>query len=155
MYERALEFATEKLKNLKNENGTPYIEHAIRVAQMMDTDFERTVAVLHDVTEDTEVKVYELSEAGFSREVAECIDQLTRRNSLTYFDYIDDISTNETAAKVKLAEVMDNKDIFRVKKLSFQTFSLEERCRKVIRLLLDANPDLNPWFETHFGTLKD
>lgn len=144
---RALEFIREKLEGYTNENGTPYAEHAMRVADRMDTELERVVGLLHDVAEDADVTMKDLQEAGFSREVAECVGQLTRRNNLTYFDYIDDVGTNPVTAKVKLAELLDNRDVFRVQKLSFQTYTLEERCRKAAAMLLDMNPELTEWYE--------
>ncbi len=146
MEEKTLEFIREKLKGRTNENGSPYAEHAERVADMMDTELERTVALLHDLPEDGDVTMQDLRDAGFSREVMECVGQLTRRNSLTYFDYIDDVGTNPVTAKVKLAEILDNQDVFRVKKLSFQTYSMEERSRKAVQLLLEMNPELEAWY---------
>lgn len=154
MYSQALVFAASKLGGLTSKDGTPYVDHAGRVADRMDTEEERTVALLHDVCEDTETKICELSEEGFPREIVECIDQLTRRNALTYFEYIDDISTNPIASKVKIAEVMDNQDVFRVEKLSFQTYSIKERCSRVIKMLLNAHEDLIPWFQAQYPEKK-
>lgn len=135
MYEKAVKFAEEALKGMVNLDKTPYLEHALRVADQMETEEEKTVAVLHDVLEDTEKQTYDLVEAGFPREVVETVDQLCRKNNMTYFEYIEDIATNRTAAKIKLAEIADNQDIFRVNKLSFQTYSVEERCAKVEKIL--------------------
>lgn len=135
MYEKAVKFAEEALKGMVNLDKTPYLEHALRVADQMETEEEKTVAVLHDVLEDTEKQTYDPVEAGFPREVVETVDQLCRKNNMTYFEYIEDIATNRTAAKIKLAEIADNQDIFRVNKLSFQTYSVEERCAKVEKIL--------------------
>lgn len=54
---------------------------------------------------------------------------------MKYFDYIDDISTNAMAARVKLAELAENKDQDRVNKLSFQTYTLEKRLERVRKML--------------------
>lgn len=134
MLEKAIEFARKALDG-QYVNGEPYINHSLRIMEQMSTETEKMVAVLHDVLEDSQYSIYDLKECGFPREVIECVDQLTRNNDVTYFEYIDDISTNEICSKVKLAEIEDNKDVNRVNKLSFQTYSIETRCNKVKEIL--------------------
>lgn len=138
MLEKAMKLAQEALKDLTNEDGTPYYEHALRVMERMDTEDEKIVAILHDVLDDTPVLLADLKEMGFKRSILECLDQLRRSNDMTYFEYIEDVATNPVAVKVKLAELDDNQDVFRVKKLSFQTFSIKERVKRAKDILLDA-----------------
>lgn len=135
MLQKAIDFATKALEGLKSSDGEPYINHSVRVMNQMDTEDEKIVAILHDVLEDTSCTTYDLKDAGFSKNIIECVEQLTRQNDVTYFEYIDDISTNEICKKVKLAEIDDNKDINRVNKLSFQTYSIDMRCDKVKEIL--------------------
>lgn len=135
MLDQAIKFASKVLNGRTDEKGEPYINHAMRVADKMDTEVEKTVAVLHDVLEDTDCSIYDLQDAGFSREVIECVEQLTRKSDFTYFEYIEDVATSEICKKVKLAELADNQDIIRVNKLSFKTYSLEARCKKVEEIL--------------------
>ena len=59
----------------------------------------------------------------------------TAKSDFTYFEYIEDIATSEVCKKVKLAELEDNQDIVRVNKLSFKTYSIEARCKKVREIL--------------------
>lgn len=75
---------------------------------------------------------------GFPRAVMDAVEQLTKRRDMTYFDYIDDISCSELATKVKIAEIEDNMDIFRVNKMSFRTYSLEERAQRSLKILRQA-----------------
>jgi (p)ppGpp synthase/HD superfamily hydrolase len=135
MLQKAIEFACKALAGQFSENGEPYIEHSMRIMRQMDTEKEKMVAILHDVLEDSQTSIYDLQEAGFPHDVIECVDQLTRNNDVTYFEYIDDIATNDICTKIKLAEIEDNKDINRVKKLSFQTYSIDTRCQKVRDIL--------------------
>lgn len=134
MLEKAIEFAKKALEG-QYVNGEPYINHSLRIMEQMSTETEKMVAVLHDVLEDSQCNVYDLKAHGFPREVIECVEQLTRNNDVTYFEYIDDISTNDICSKIKLAEIDDNKDINRVNKLSFQTYSIDTRCKKVKEIL--------------------
>lgn len=135
MLQKAIDFAKKALEGQTCENGEPYINHSIRIMDQMDTETEKMVAILHDVLEDSPRSIYDLKELGLSREVIDCVEQLTRKNDMTYFEYIDDIATNDICTKVKLAEVNDNQDINRVRKLSFQTYSVEKRCQKVREIL--------------------
>ena len=97
----AIEFATAALAEKTDDKGSPYINHALRVMEKMDTEEEKMAAVLHDVVEDTEITLQDLCDAGFSREVVETVEILTKRLDMTYFDYIDDIRWSEMASKIK------------------------------------------------------
>lgn len=136
MLQKAIEFAKKAFEGQLSDNGEPYFDHSLRVMEQMSTDDEKMVAILHDVLEDSSYTVFDLRDAGFPKNVIDCVEQLTRENDVTYFEYIDDISTNEICTKVKIAEIRDNKDINRVKKLSFQTYSIDTRCEKVLQILL-------------------
>lgn len=137
MLEQAIRVAQQALKGIYSETGEPYIEHAFRIMNQMDTETEKVVAILHDVVEDSQCTLSDLRALKFPREVIDCVDQLTRKNDMTYFEYIDDISTNDLCTKIKLAEIDDNKDYFRVRKLSFQTYSIDDRCKKAKDILLN------------------
>ena len=41
MLQKAIELATAALSGITDENGRPYIEHAMRVMMKMDTEEER------------------------------------------------------------------------------------------------------------------
>ncbi len=138
MLQKAIELAAAALNGITEDNGSPYINHAMRVMDKMDTEEEKTAAVLHDVVEDTEMTVRDLERYGFSRTIIDTVEQLTRRRDMTYFDYIDDISCSPMATKIKIAEIEDNLDVFRVRKMSFKTYSLEERAEKALGILRQA-----------------
>lgn len=135
MLSRAIDVAKEAFSGKKDDNGHPYVDHALRVMDKMDTEEEKTVAVLHDVVEESEVSLHELQAMGFSREVVEAVGILTKRNDMTYFDYIDDIRCSELASKVKIAEIEDNLDMPRVRKMSFQTYTPQLRAKKALAIL--------------------
>lgn len=134
MVENALAFATKVFDGVE-KNGESYIEHTKRVVAQMETDLEKTVAALHDVLQDSDTTVFELEDAGFSKEVIRLVCQLTRQNDTTYMDYIYDCATNDVCRKIKLAEIKDNDDIIRVNRLSFQTYSIKDRRRRSEEIL--------------------
>lgn len=123
------------------ENGECYKLHAYRVMESMDTEEEQIVALLHDVVEDTEVSLADLEGEGFSKAVLGAVEDLTKGNLVRYFDYIEDLSLNTLAAKVKIAELKDNMDVVRVNRMSFRTYSLEDRCKKALEILTEALKD--------------
>ena len=138
MLQKAIDFATKALEGKKDHGGQPMIAHALRMMDRVNTEEEKIIAVLHDVVEEGGCSFHELKEAGFGQTVLAGVDVLTRRPNMKYFDYIDDISTNPMAARVKLAEMAENKDQDRVNKLSFQTYTLEERLARVKKMLEDT-----------------
>ncbi len=135
MLQKAIDFATKKLQGVKDYSGKPMIDHALRMMDRVDTEEEKMIAVLHDVVEEGGCSFHDLKEQGFGQTVLEGVDMMTRRPNMKYFDYIDDISTNAMAAKVKLAELAENKDQDRVNKLSFRTYTLEKRLERVRKML--------------------
>lgn len=135
MLSKAIEIAEKSLKGKTDQNGRSYMDHTLRVVSKMDTETEKIVAALHDVVEDGDVSLHELQDQNFSREVIDAVGMLTKRADMTYFDYIDDVSCSELATKVKIAEVEDNQDVFRVKKMSFQTYNLEDRAARTLKIL--------------------
>lgn len=135
MVEKARKIAEKAFQDKKAPNGEPYLNHTLRVAEAMTTEEEKVVALLHDVVEDSEYCIGDLIEEGFSRAVLEAVADLTKKNDMTYFEYIEDIGCNELATRVKLAELDDNMDEVRVSKMSFKTYKLEDRCRLAKEIL--------------------
>lgn len=123
------------------EEGECYKLHAYRVMEAMDTEEEQIVALLHDIVDDTEVSLADLEGEGFSKKVINALEDLTKGNDVRYFDYIEDLALNPIAAKVKFAELKDNMDVIRVNRMSFRTYSLEDRCEKALDILTEALSD--------------
>ena len=88
--------------------GEPFILHPFRVMLQVDSDDARIVAVLHDVLEDTACSVVDLRRAGYSEQVIEALDRLTRRDGEAYAPYIERIAEDTLARQVKLADLKDN-----------------------------------------------
>ena len=95
MYKLALQIATQAHKGQVRKDGkTPYILHPVRVANQFNDDFKKTIAVLHDVLEDTNQDL-----SMFPNEVLSVLDVLNKKDN--YFTYINNISKNEIAKQVK------------------------------------------------------
>lgn len=88
--------------------GEPYVRHLLRVMLAVDGFRVQTVAVLHDILEDTEVSVEGLREAGLHHDVVDAVIALTRRPDQTYDQYVEQVAGNALARQVKLADLADN-----------------------------------------------
>ncbi|MBR3078106.1 MAG: bifunctional (p)ppGpp synthetase/guanosine-3',5'-bis(diphosphate) 3'-pyrophosphohydrolase [Oscillospiraceae bacterium] len=79
--ERAVQYATEKHKDQKRKDGSPYIIHPLAVAEIvaeigLDTD-AIVAALLHDCIEDTSASFDEISRI-FGKTVAELVEGVTK-----------------------------------------------------------------------------
>lgn len=115
MLNKAIEIATKAHAGQVDKGGNPYIFHPLRVMLSRGSELEQICAVLHDVVEDTPITLEEVAKQGFSDEIIEALDCLTKRAGENYDAYIDRVLTNQTACSVKLADLCDNIDLTRIK----------------------------------------
>jgi len=110
--ERAVEIAVEQHKGQVDKAGVPYILHPIsvmvRVKQMGYGTDHQTVAILHDVVEDTPFTLLDLRKEGFSEEILAAIDSVTKRDGENYISFVRRSSRNPIGKVVKRADVIDN-----------------------------------------------
>ena len=66
------------------------------------------VGILHDVVEDSDWTLEDLQREGFSEEIVEAIDAISRREGEIYTEFIKRISKNKLATTVKLADLIHN-----------------------------------------------
>lgn len=107
MLTKAIEIAAKAHDGQKDKTGAPYIFHPIRVASAFADEFLQTIAVLHDVVEDTGVTLAELDRL-FPQGVVNAVDALTRRDGEIYEEFILRVARNPNARKVKIADIRDN-----------------------------------------------
>ena len=106
---RAMKTAYAAHEGQLDYNGVPYIFHPYHLAEQMDDEISCTVALLHDVVEDTSVTFAELEQL-FPAQVMEAVRLLTHDDNDDYFDYVRRIRQNPVAVKVKLADLAHNSD---------------------------------------------
>ena len=111
--ENAISLATESHKGQTDKNGDPYILHPLRVMARVQSETEKIAAILHDVIEDTDYTIENLREKGYSKEVLEAIDCLTKRDGEDYDEYLQRSKSNSIARKVKIADLEHNMDVRR------------------------------------------
>lgn len=79
---------------------------------------EKICGLLHDLIEDTDWTFQDLKKEGFSDEIIKALDCLTKRKDENYTDFIERISKNPLAIKVKINDLEDNMNITRLEKLN-------------------------------------
>ena len=119
MLDRAVLIAAQAHLGQKDRVGAPYILHPLRMMLRFNAQTEMIVAVLHDVVEDNPDWNFDrLRQEGFSEEIIQAVDHLTRREQESYEEFVDRTSQNELARRVKLADLEDNMNLTRLKSLS-------------------------------------
>lgn len=106
---KAMKLAYQAHLGQVDHNDVPYIFHPYHLAEQMTDEISCTVALLHDVVEDTEVTLEDL-EREFPPEVVAAVALLTHDKGVDYFDYVREIKKNSIARKVKLADLNHNSD---------------------------------------------
>jgi (p)ppGpp synthase/HD superfamily hydrolase len=115
---KAIAIAAQAHQNQKDKSGVPYILHPIRVMLRLRSEVDMTVAILHDVVEDTKWTIEQLRVEGFSEEVLEAVACLTHQDNEHYDKFLARIESNAIARRVKLADLEDNMDVRRLDALT-------------------------------------
>lgn len=134
--ERALVIAALAHAGQQDKGGSPYILHPLRMMLKLDTEQERVVALLHDVLEDSALTMEELVEAGFTGEVLDAVQVLTRRSGESRMEAALRAAQNPLALTVKLADNADNLDLKRIPEPSEADQARLKEYRKIRRYLL-------------------
>ena len=92
--------------------GKDYINHPLTVASYCKTEDERVVALLHDVVEDTNITLEDLSKF-FDSNIIDALKLLTHDDDTPYMEYVARIKENEIAKAVKIADLTHNMDLSR------------------------------------------
>ena len=73
MTKKAIIYMFEKHKDQKDKSNIPYVYHPLHVAENLPDEITTTVALLHDVVEDTNYN-YDEVEKEFGKHVADLVD---------------------------------------------------------------------------------
>ena len=112
--EKSLEIALKAYSGQLDKAGKPYILHPLRIMSKMDCEYEMSVALLHDVIEDSDYSCEDLIAEGIPFEVVEAVQFLTKIDGEPYDQFIDRVIGNVLAVKVKLADIEDNINLLRL-----------------------------------------
>lgn len=138
--EHAIVLATQAHTGQTDKAGQPYILHPLRVMLSLSKPEDRIVAVLHDVVEDCEGWSFErLRDEGFSEEIVEALDALSRRSGETYEEFVLRAAANPIGRRVKLADLYDNSNLSRISHPTDRDYGRLEKYRRAIALIEKLN----------------
>lgn len=124
MLDKAITLVSKAFEGRKDKGGKYYILHCLHVMFQMDGDDEElmTIAVLHDLIEDTDYTIDNLRAMGFSERVLKGVDDLTHRKGEPYMDYIRRTAGNPDSREAKKEDLKHNSNIMRMKGLRQKDF---------------------------------
>ncbi len=132
VFEIALRIAVEAHMGQRDKNGMPYILHPLAVASKVDDLELKTIAILHDTIEDTDVTADFLLERGIPKDIVEVVELLTKPKNEQYESYLRRVKENPKAKAVKLADLAHNTDPSRVSGLNELRRAKYELAKKVL-----------------------
>jgi len=118
LIEKSLEIALRAYAGKKDKAGNTYILHPLRIMSRLETEDEMSMALLHDVIEDSEITKEDLINEDIPENIAEAVAALTKLSNETYDAFIRRIINNKLAAKVKKYDIEDNINVLRLDSVS-------------------------------------
>ena len=88
LLEKAIALAVDAHRGQRDRYGAPYILHPLRVMSRVTSIQEKTVAILHDVVEDTNWTFEDLKREGVPDLLLAALDCLTKREGEEYEDSV-------------------------------------------------------------------
>jgi len=137
----AIKLATNFHNGQFDRAGVPYILHCIKVMHYLKTDDEelQCIAILHDILEDTKCTDINLMQAGMTQRIIDGVVSLTKFKDISTEDYLNQISKNKDAIKVKMADLRHNLDILRLKNVRQKDFDRIVKYHQMYQILKGKN----------------
>lgn len=118
-----------------DKSGSPYILHPIHLACQFEDEVLVAAALLHDVLEDSSWTQAKLYGHNIHPDVVNIVVSLTRRSGEKYFDYIERVSKDAAAVKIKIADLKHNSDLTRLSYVTEQDLGRQKKYLKAIDIL--------------------
>ena len=132
---KALKLCFEAHKEQVDKSGMPYVFHPFHLAEQMQTEETAVVALLHDLVEDTDYTIEDLTSMGFGKNITDAIALMTHADDVAYMDYVRKIKNNPIAKAVKLADLKHNSDLTRLDIVDEKALNRREKYLEAIKLL--------------------
>lgn len=96
------------------------------------------IAVLHDILEDTSTTAKDLEALGFSAEIIQAIQALTKQIGESRLETVKRTVLNPLATQVKYVDVLDNMNLSRINNPTARDFARLEEYKEVLEILKQA-----------------
>lgn len=127
----------EAHKGQIDKGGAEYYLHPFHVAEKCKSIDAKIVALLHDVVEDTDITLADLSKF-FEPVIIEAVDAITKQNGISYDAYLSRVKKNPLAREVKIQDLMHNSDLSRLNEVTEEDLKRVEKYKKSIAYLKDT-----------------
>lgn len=118
LIEKSLQIALQAHTGQTDKAGQAYVLHPLRIMAKMHTEEEMSVALLHDVIEDSDISAASLLDSGIPIAIVDAVECLTKLDGENYAQFIQRVLTNRLAVKIKMADIEDNIQVLRMDSLS-------------------------------------
>lgn len=137
---KAVYIASQSHLKALDRGKKAYIKHPLRIMFSVGDDPElQQIAVLHDVLEDDpSITVEHLRREGFSERVLDALITLTHVKGEDYNAYIERVSVNMDATRVKLLDLEDNMDLLRLSQVTDKDQARADKYKKAKVYLMQS-----------------
>lgn len=142
--EKAIALAATQHAGQLDKGGQPYILHPLRLMLQFSNPTLQIIAVLHDILEDTATTAEDLKALGFSAEIIQAIQALTKQTGESRLETVKRTVLNPLATQVKYVDVLDNMNVSRINNPTARDFARLEEYKEVLEILKQAKTLLNP-----------
>lgn len=132
---KAMKICFKAHRDQLDRSGLPYVFHSFHVAESMTDEYSTAAALLHDVVEDSDITLDNLSSNGIPKNVIDALRLLTHDSSIPYLEYIRALKSNDIARAVKLADLAHNIDLTRLDEITPEDIERKEKYMKAIEIL--------------------
>jgi len=132
---KAMKLSFAAHKDQVDKSGLPYVFHPFHLAEQMEDELTATVALLHDVVEDSEYTFDDLRKMGFPDTVVDALALMTHSKDTPYFTYIARLKENPLAKAVKIADLRHNSDLSRLETVNQKALDRVEKYKKAMAIL--------------------
>jgi len=135
LLERMIRISVNAHSGQYDKAGVPYILHPLRVMNALKTIDGKIVGVGHDLVEDTGITPEFLLSEGFPGYIVDAIISVSRKKDETYKEFIQRAKKNEIGRLVKIEDMRDNCDLFRMHELPDKHLSMVKKYHAGIKEL--------------------
>ena len=136
--EKAIALAATQHAGQLDKGGQPYILHPLRLMLQFSNPTLQIIAVLHDILEDTSTTAEDLEALGFSAEIIQSIQALTKQTGESRLQAAKRTTLNPLATQVKYVDVLDNMNLSRINNPTARDFARLEEYKEVLEILKQA-----------------
>ncbi|MEG0030300.1 phosphohydrolase [Acinetobacter sp.] len=143
--EKAIALAATHHAGQLDKGGQPYILHPLRLMLQFSNPTLQIIAMLHDILEDTSTTAEDLEALGFSAEIIQAIQALTKQTGESRLEAAKRTALNPLATQVKYVDVLDNMNLTRINNPTARDFARFEEYKVVLEILKQAKKSVKPF----------